>query len=117
MLTVKQQKFVDAYTGNATKAAIAAGYSTPEIAGHRCLQNAKIRKEIKHRQKKENKPEIMSRQERQKMWTDIAKDTDLSVRDRLRASELLGKSEMDFTEKIQHSGDVEISISWAGCST
>ena len=46
-LTYRQRLFVDAYLGkaggNATKAAISAGYSDPAVAGHRLLRNAKIR--------------------------------------------------------------------------
>jgi len=113
MLTTMQQKFVDSFDGNAYLAAKLAGYSNPETAGPRLLKHVLICKEIEQRQKRERKPLIMSRQQRQQFWSEVARDEDQNMRDRLRASELLGKSEMDFTEKIQHSGDVEISIRWA----
>jgi hypothetical protein len=48
-LSYKQRAFVDYYLangGNATKAAEAAGYSAPHVAGHRTLRNAKIEAEI-----------------------------------------------------------------------
>lgn len=48
-LSYKQQAFVDfllANKGNATKAAEAAGYAAPHVAGHKLVRNAKIRAEI-----------------------------------------------------------------------
>jgi hypothetical protein len=41
-----------------------------------------------------------TRQERQKFWSDLM-DSDENIRDRLKASELLGRSEADFTDKVQ----------------
>jgi phage terminase small subunit len=103
-LTANQQKFVDAYSGNATEAARIAGYSHPEVAGCRLLKNAKIASAIRERQVKEAEPHIATRQDRQKFWTEIMHgrlaDAEPDLRDRLKASELLGKSECDFSEKI-----------------
>jgi len=48
-LSYKQRAFVDYYLangGNATKAAEAAGYSTPYQAGHRTLKNVEVQAEI-----------------------------------------------------------------------
>ena len=48
-LSYKQQAFVDYYLangGNATKAAEAAGYAAPHVAGHRTLRKAKVQAEI-----------------------------------------------------------------------
>lgn len=57
-LTEKQAIFVKAYRidRNATKAAIAAGYSekTAHVAGSRLLKNAKVRAEIQHQDEKLN---------------------------------------------------------------
>jgi phage terminase small subunit len=105
-LTYKQKKFIEIYAGNATKAAIAAGYSpkTAYAIGVENLKKPQILKEIQARNGEESMGKIANRQERQAFWTKVMNDlvADLSIR--LRASELLGKSEADFTEKIQSGG-------------
>ena len=47
-------------------------------------------------------PVIATRDERQKFWTDVMNSSSEEMRDRLKASELLGKSEADFTENRNH---------------
>lgn len=105
-LTAKQQRFVDAYDGNATKAAIAAGYSekTAYSAGQRLLKNVEIQTAIQERENRRIQPLIMTREERQTMWSEIARDKGERTQDRLKASELLGKSEADFVERQEISG-------------
>ena len=105
-LTAKQQRFVDAYDGNATKAAIAAGYSekTAYSAGQRMLKNVEILTAIQERENRRIQPLIMTREERQTMWSEIARDKGERTQDRLKASELLGKSEADFVERQEISG-------------
>ena len=105
-LTAKQQRFVDAYDGNATKAAIAAGYSekTAYSAGQRLLKNDEILTAIQERENRRIQHLIMTREERQIMWSEIARDKGERTQDRLKASELLGKSEADFVERQEISG-------------
>lgn len=105
-LTTKQQRFVDAYDGNATQAALAAGYSkkTAAFIGAQNLKKIQIIEAIKKRTKKSDTKRIATREDRQKFWTDTMQDSELDMSTRLRASELLGKSEADFTDKHQHSG-------------
>jgi len=107
-LTYKQQKFVDAYDGNATQAAKKAGYSakTAYSIGQRTLNIVEVKKAIQARNKG-NGRKIADRQARQKFWTDIMLDPDAAPRDRLKASELLGRSEADFTENVQVIGAIE----------
>ncbi len=103
-LTTRQKKFVDLFEGNATKAAILAGYSkkTAYSIGQENLKKPEIIKALKEREKKETGPLIADRQQRQRFWTRVFRDITVEMRDRLKASELLGKSEADFTEKIVH---------------
>jgi phage terminase small subunit len=102
-LSTKQLRFVDVYSGNGTEAARQAGYTGSNkvlgITASRLLANPSIADAIKGRESTEIRPKIVSRQERQEFWTQIMLDETMSVRDRLRASELLGKSEADFTDK------------------
>ena len=100
-LTTKQARFVDAYCGNATEAALVAGYSpkTAAFIGAENLKKPKISAAIKERETQRNAPLIATREERQAFWTKIMNSQSEETRDRLKASELLGKSEADFTEK------------------
>ena len=101
MLTVRQQRFVEAYNGNATQAMIDAGFSKKSAASNvdKILKNTEIQAAIQNREKERNSAAIATREERQTFWTAIMRDDEVDLRDRLRASELLGKSEGDFLEK------------------
>lgn len=109
-LSPMQQRFVDLYSGNATEAALKAGYSakTAYSMGNRLLKKVEIIKAIKERETKEITPLIATRKDRQKFWTDVMSNPDEDMKNRLKASELLGKSEADFTEKIQATGTMQI---------
>lgn len=110
-LSPKQQAFVNAYAGNATAAALAAGYSkkTAYSHGQRLLKNVEIQEAIKDRETKRMAPTIATRLERQEFWTSVLRSEDESMKDRLKAAELLGKSEGDFLERIEM--DVALSPS------
>ena len=101
----RQAVFVAEYLidGNATQAAIRAGYSirTAYSQGQRLLKNVKVLAAIQRAQKERTSALIADRQARQVFWTQIMLDGDTAVRDRLKASELLGKSEGDFTERVK----------------
>lgn len=109
-LTAKQQKFVDAYSGNATEAAIAAGYNknTARVMGSENLTKPDIISAIRARETKPKALRILNREERQNFWTEIVMSSDEQTKDRLKASELLGRSEADFTDKLQ--ADMSLKI-------
>ena len=111
-LTEKQTHFVKVYDGDLKKTAKKIGIS------YAYARNLYSRKEIKQSiQKRTEKKSgkigrlIYDREQRQRFWTSImtgeienAEDgTKVTIADRLKASELLGKSEADFTEKREHS--------------
>jgi len=104
----KQQRFIEVYDGNGTHAAAIAGYSGTEnaLAVRACLllRNEKIRQAIQNRRNDRLSPFIMSREDRQRMWSQVAMDCDADMKNRLKASELLGKSQADFTERIEIDG-------------
>ena len=105
-LTAKQRRFVEAYDGNATQAAIAAGYSQ-KIArqmGQVNMTKRVILAEIKARETIRSTPLIASRAERQQFWSSVMRDKEQQMRDRLKAAELLGKSEADFVERQEITG-------------
>ena len=107
-LTPKQIKFIAVYSGNATEAARLAGYKgnddTLKQVGSENLAKHYIKAEIKKRMDKTVKKLIATREERQTFWTEVMKKKAARMNDRLKASELLGKSEADFTDKHEVAG-------------
>lgn len=103
-ITDKQQQFIDYYDGDikssAKKAKISYGYARNLMT--KCDILAAIRNRINNEIRPEN---IASRQDRQRFWSETMKDSEQTMRDRLRASELLGKSEVDFPNKTEHTGE------------
>lgn len=123
-LTLKQQKFVDAYNGNATEAALVAGYSekTARAIGAENLTKPDIVSAIHARQDEPRTQRIATREERQAFWTRVMYgnendigyedgekvEVEVKMSDRLKAAELLGRSEADFTERIQ--ADMKVNV-------
>ena len=111
-LTVKQQRFVDFYDGNATQAALKAGYSpkTAHRSGAENMQKHAVTAAIAEREKQKSAPEIATREERQAFWSSVLRNESEQMKDRLKASELLGKSNADFIERIRQDGPIEIHV-------
>jgi len=131
-LTTKQQRFADFYDGNGYEAAKKAGYKgSYDVLAHIAEDNLKkvhIAIAIANREKKRNNPHIAIREERQAFWTRVARGEELQkvvigtgenkriveippkMADRLRASELLGKSEADFIERHREEGELTVKI-------
>ncbi|MGI6075498.1 MAG: terminase small subunit [Pyramidobacter sp.] len=105
-LTTRQRRFVDAYDGNATAAALAAGYSakTAQRMGSENLSKPLVAEAIRARERKRASSAIATREERQAFWTATMRNVRAEMRDRLKASELLGKSEGDFIERQELTG-------------
>ena len=99
-LTPLQGKFVALFDGNIKTTAEKAGLSYRYCRG--LVAKKHIVEAIWARQAKELKPEIATRLQRQKFWTDVMNNDSADMNDRLKASELLGKSEADFTETQIH---------------
>ena len=102
-LNAKRQAFVDAWGGNATAAALAAGYSpkTAYSQGQRLLKVVEVQEAIKAREAQRLAPTIATRQERQEFWTSVLRNEEEAMKNRLKAAELLGKSEGDFLERVE----------------
>jgi phage terminase small subunit len=47
---------------------------------------------------------IASREERQSFWSSVLRDQNIDMKDRLKASDLLGKSQADFITRTEVSG-------------
>lgn len=108
-LTLKQQVFVDAYAGDIKEAAEKAKLSYDYA--RRLVTKSHILEAIRNRQDTEFKPKtIATRQERQEFWTRIMRNRKKSTTERLRVSELLGKSEADFTDNANARESVTIIL-------
>jgi len=130
--TPKQQRVVDCFDGDYIATAKNAGVTHGYVkrlctdVSYRHIQEA-IRSRNSKKSSKIGKI-IASRKERQAFWTGVFTGEIVStiktvqgdgikteriiqpkMSDRLKASELLGKSEADFTENVKHGGDLKIT--------
>ncbi len=94
-MNVRQQKFCDYYlqSGNATEAAIKAGYSkkTAYSIGQRLLKNVETKNYIDEYRETAHKSRIATAEEVLEFWAEVMRNEEISPKDRLRASENLGK--------------------------
>jgi len=112
-LTPKQQRVADCFDGDykntAKNAGVTHGY-VKRLCTH--VNYFHIQEKIKNRNNKKSSKLgriIASREERQEFWTNVfygKEEDNTKMSDRLKASELLGKSEADFTENVNHKGKV-----------
>lgn len=136
-LTPKQKAFADYYIelGNATEAAIKAGYSkrTAKEVGYENLTKPHIKKYIEERMKQIESERIAKAEEVLAFLSSslrgdvleevVATESDgvggvkpvilkkqLSAKDRIKAAELLGKRYALFTEKVDLEGNMEVTI-------
>ncbi len=137
-MTPKQQKFCDEYliSGNATDAAIKAGYSpkTAYSIGNENLKKPEIRAYIDeqlerlHDAKTADAREVLEyltavmRGEHKEQTLQLVgegvqriSDIDVQAKDRIKAAELLGKRYSLFTDKTEISGSVPVTIVGVDC--
>ncbi len=111
-LTPRQRKFIAVYAGNGTEAARLAGYNGSDNVlaqvARENLRKPQIALALKEREAKEVRPLIADRQERQALWTRAMRGEEEVGPDRLKAAELLGRSEADFTDNLKHTGDLRV---------
>ena len=121
-LTKKERIFADEYvkTTNGTQSAITAGYSekTASVTASKMLRKPKVRQYIDAIMDERSKDTIATADEVLEYLTRVVrgeeKDAfglDVSVADKTKAAELLGKRDMLFTDKVKLSAEVEIDIS------
>lgn len=132
-LTKKHRVFVEAYDGDVVTAMLAAGFDgAPNYLkdkGEQLLNNPLIIEAIKERSRHKAKTLkiIADREERQALWTAVMRNEDphwkeekdangipipvpnIPLQTRLKAMELLGKSEGDFVENVNINGNVTLT--------
>lgn len=121
-LTEKERIFADEYikTTNATQSAIKAGYAenSASVTGSKMLRKPKVRQYIDAVMNERSKNTIATADEVLEYLTRVVrgeeKDAfglDVSVADKTKAAELLGKRHMLFTDKVKLDAEIEIDIS------
>jgi phage terminase small subunit len=115
--TDKERRFVEAYADNGTAAARDAGYegnaNTLGVIAHKIMQKPKILAALYLRETANTLKRIATREERQAFWTSVMYGEPYTtsfrgatvikhpnLKERLKASELLGRSNSDFVDKI-----------------
>lgn len=132
-LTIKQKKFVEEYiiSGNATEAALKAGYSkkTSYSIGNENLKKPDILAALQKKEEAIQSKKIASQEEVLEYLTSILRgeqeektligtgkgaqritNIEVSAKDRIKAAELLGKRYGTWTDKIDIEGDVNIVL-------
>lgn len=113
-VTERQKKFAEYYAqcGNAAQSAIQAGYSKKyaNTNASKLLQNTTITEYIKQLTEDAQTARIMTACERQALLSDIAKDKQNELSDRIRAIDTLNKMTGEYTQKISIDGDVGVKI-------
>lgn len=96
---------VDRYDGDVGSLAKTLGVTPATVS--RYLQQPVVRYMIQERKPSlEIEGQIASREERQAFWTSIMRDGQHELKERLKAAELLGRSQCDFTDKVEVKGEI-----------
>lgn len=113
-LNERQRKFAELYaaTGNATQSAIAAGYAkgSADVTGARLLGNASVAAYLGSLTAQASAARIATVEELREFWTSTFRDGAHEMKDRLKASDMLGKSLGVFIEKREHGGGLKIQV-------
>jgi phage terminase small subunit len=107
----QQRQFAEHYaaTGSCVEAARLAGYSTPRSQGPRLLRHPgvmELLKPIFEAKAEESNGRIATAAQRHEFWTRVmlGLEEGVEMKDRLKASELLGKCQGDFVERKEITG-------------
>ncbi|WP_342431097.1 terminase small subunit [Neobacillus sp. FSL H8-0543] len=109
-LNKKQRMFADFYiqTGNATDSYLRAGYKagghSAEVNASRLLRNAEVLKYIKERNEQLDVDFIADITETKRFWTELLRDENADMKDRLKASEYIAKTNGAFVDKKEVKG-------------
>ena len=110
----RQKRFCEYYarSPNATEAALEAGYSprTARSIGQRLLTFVDIQEYLKELQAEAEGERIASMDEVKRFWSQTMRDNTESLKNRLRASELLAKAAGEFLQKLEVSAEIDAEI-------
>lgn len=110
----RQERFCREYKklGNASKAAVNAGYSekTAYSQGQRLLKNVEVQKYLKQLEEPLRNADIATMDEINRFWSDVMRNTEIDVKDRLKASELRARVQGAFVDRVQIADEVNITV-------
>lgn len=110
-MTEKQKKFCDYYieTGDATKAAIKAGYSkkTAYSIGSENLRKPELVEYIQKRQKETETKRTADMIEVKEFWASVLRNKKENMFNRIKVSELIAKTNGAFSETINLNGSTK----------
>lgn len=114
-LTEKQKAWVDYYKQGhtATEAARLAGYKAGSDNAFQSIGSENVRKLAVHIQGRDavlEAPRIADMAEINAFWTDLIRDEEADMKDRLKASELRARAAGAFVERVNLSGAVPVVI-------
>lgn len=93
---------IDAYCGdNWQELADLSGYTIRYLKQIFKRPEVILAVQLRHKKDTELRPHIAHRKERQRFWTEVMRNQDENIYARMRASELLGKSEGDFVNRAE----------------
>lgn len=120
-LNARQKAFCEYYvaSGNATESAVKAGYSE-KYAGQnsdKLLKNTNIQIYIEELNKKVKDKRIADITEVKEFWTDVLRNNDAKMQDRLKASEYIAKTNGAFLDKVEVKGEVKTDNPLSGFTT
>lgn len=113
-INARQKAFCEYYvaSGNATESARKAGYSESYAMNriHELMKNVGICGYIEELNKKIKDKRIADITEVKEFWTEILRDKEQRIQDRLKASEYIAKTNGAFLEKLEVKGNVPVTI-------
>lgn len=106
-LTEKQKRFADYYisSGNAEEAAKKAGYNARGNTT-KLLQNTTIQNYIKERNKLLENDRIANMEEVKQFWTNTMRNNEADLKDRLKASEYIAKTNAAFIDNVNNNVNI-----------
>ena len=109
-LNARQKAFCEYYvaSGNATDAAIKAGYSEKYagVNADKLLKNTNIQKYIEELQEKAKGNRIMTAIERREFLTKLILKEETKDTDKLKAVDILNKMDGEYTQKVEVNGNI-----------
>lgn len=115
-LNERQKKFCEFYAkcGNATEAAIQAGYSEKSAGTNadKLLKNTNVSIYLEELSKNTRTEAILSIAQVKEFWCEVINAKEQEMPHRLKASELLVKASGGFLDKVEHSGEMKVDQKW-----
>lgn len=112
-LTERQKKFAEYYAqcGNITESAIKSGYSKKYAQSDACkiLENPSVKAYLQELTEKSKNDRILTAIQRQEILSDIARNEENYISDRIKSIDTLNKMTGEYLQKVEVSSNAENS--------